>query len=105
MVKPKEKKTGNLPLYLFHQGTNFKAYEYLGAHPQRGRRGLEDGYTSVSYTHLSAGRASPKYFSAMATERETRLPRSLARSALMRVIRLSFENRPSEPNGNSRSRK
>ena len=22
MVKPKEKKTGNLPLYLFHQGTN-----------------------------------------------------------------------------------
>ena len=45
MVKPKEKKTGNLPLYLFHQGTNFKAYEYLGAHPQRGRRGLEDGYT------------------------------------------------------------
>ena len=43
MVKPKEKKTGNLPLYLFHQGTNFKAYEYLGAHPQRGRRGLEDG--------------------------------------------------------------
>lgn len=45
MVKPKEKKTGNLPLYLFHQGTNFKAYEYLGAHPERGRRGSEDGYT------------------------------------------------------------
>ena len=22
----------NLPLYLFHQGTNFYAYEYLGAH-------------------------------------------------------------------------
>lgn len=23
----------NLPLYLFHQGTNYKAYEFLGAHP------------------------------------------------------------------------
>ena len=45
MVKPKEKKTGNLPLYLFHQGTNFKAYEYLGAHPECGRPGSEDGYT------------------------------------------------------------
>lgn len=22
-----------LPVYLFHQGTNFRAYEYLGAHP------------------------------------------------------------------------
>lgn len=29
----KAKETGNLPLYLFHQGTNYKAYEYLGAHP------------------------------------------------------------------------
>ncbi|MGI5966910.1 MULTISPECIES: 1,4-alpha-glucan branching protein GlgB [Anaerotruncus] len=27
------KSKGNLPLYLFHQGTNYKAYEYLGAHP------------------------------------------------------------------------
>lgn len=26
-------KSDNLPLYLFHQGTNYKAYEYLGAHP------------------------------------------------------------------------
>ncbi|MEG1428287.1 MAG: 1,4-alpha-glucan branching protein GlgB [Hydrogenoanaerobacterium sp.] len=26
------KKTGDLPLYLFHQGTNYKAYEFLGAH-------------------------------------------------------------------------
>ena len=30
-VKNKEKK-GDLPLYLFHQGTNYNAYEYLGAH-------------------------------------------------------------------------
>ena len=26
-------KKNNLPLYLFHEGTNAKAYEYLGAHP------------------------------------------------------------------------
>ena len=25
----------NLPAYLFHQGTNFTAYEYLGAHAER----------------------------------------------------------------------
>ena len=25
-----------LPVYLFHQGTNFRAYEYLGAHPTDG---------------------------------------------------------------------
>ncbi len=32
----------NLPLYLFHQGTNFRAYEYLGAHPERrgGKKGV-----------------------------------------------------------------
>ncbi|MBO4262341.1 MAG: 1,4-alpha-glucan branching protein GlgB [Clostridia bacterium] len=24
----------NLPVYLFHQGTNFKTYEYLGVHPE-----------------------------------------------------------------------
>ena len=26
----------NVPLYLFHEGTNAKAYEYLGAHPAEG---------------------------------------------------------------------
>ncbi len=30
-----EKRMNTYPLYLFHQGTNFKAYEYLGAHPAR----------------------------------------------------------------------
>ena len=32
----------NLPLYLFHQGTNFRAYEYLGAHFGRlnGKKGV-----------------------------------------------------------------
>ena len=26
----------NLPAYLFHQGTNYKTYEYLGAHKENG---------------------------------------------------------------------
>lgn len=26
-------KSGNIPLYLFHEGTNAKAYEYFGSHP------------------------------------------------------------------------
>lgn len=30
------KAKGNIPLYLFHEGTNSKAYEYLGAHPADG---------------------------------------------------------------------
>lgn len=30
--KLKVNKNGNLPLYLFHQGTNYSAYNYLGAH-------------------------------------------------------------------------
>ncbi len=29
-------KTDNLPLYLFHQGTNFKAYEFMGVHKKDG---------------------------------------------------------------------
>ena len=33
MVKAEKKL--NLPLYLFHQGTNYKAYEFLGAHPHK----------------------------------------------------------------------
>ena len=43
MVKPKKTKSkDSFPLYLFHQGTNYKAYEYLGAHPCR--KDEEDGY-------------------------------------------------------------
>ena len=34
-------KKNNVPLYFFHQGTNFKAYEYLGAHPAK--RGRSEG--------------------------------------------------------------
>ena len=32
----------DLPLYLFHQGTNYKAYEYLGAHfaEKDGKKGV-----------------------------------------------------------------
>ena len=47
----------------------------------------------------------PKYFSHMATVRLSRLPRSLARSLLMRLMRASLVNMPSLPNGISRSRK
>ena len=32
----KEKIKDNLPAYLFHQGTNYKAYEYLGVHRENG---------------------------------------------------------------------
>ncbi|MEM1484837.1 1,4-alpha-glucan branching protein GlgB [Oscillospiraceae bacterium PP1C4] len=38
MAKAKE----SLPLYLFHQGTNYKAYEFLGAHPYK--KGNVEGY-------------------------------------------------------------
>ena len=47
----------------------------------------------------------PKYFSHMATVRDKRLPRSLARSVLMRLISASLVNEPSLPKGTSRSRK
>ena len=52
-----------------------------------------------------AGRVPPKYFSIIATLRESRLPRSLARSALIRLISASLEKIPSLPNGISRRRK
>ena len=38
MAKSKD----NLPLYLFHQGTNYKSYEFLGAHPCK--KGRSQGY-------------------------------------------------------------
>ena len=53
----------------------------------------------------SAGSVPPKYFSTIAVVRETRLPRSLARSTLIVLISSSLEKLPSEPNGNERSRK
>ena len=35
-MKAKTKKAdGNIPLYLFHEGTNAHSYEFLGAHPCR----------------------------------------------------------------------
>ncbi len=40
MAKAKEKES--LPLYLFHQGTNYKTYEFLGAHPMK--QGRNEGY-------------------------------------------------------------
>ena len=47
----------------------------------------------------------PKYFSHMATVRLSRLPRSFARSLLMRLMRASLVNVPSLPKGISRNRK
>ena len=41
MAEKKETK-GNLPLYLFHQGTNYRAYELMGCHPAK--RGRGSGY-------------------------------------------------------------
>ena len=35
-------KSGNLPLYLFHQGNNNETFRYLGAHPEK--HGDDDGY-------------------------------------------------------------
>ena len=32
-----KKEIDNLPAFLFHQGTNCKAYEYMGAHKENGR--------------------------------------------------------------------
>ena len=61
--------------------------------------------SSNSPAARSAGRVPPKYFSTIAVVRETRFPRSFARSMLMVLIRSSLEKLPSEPNGNVRSRK
>ena len=36
------KQRSSLPLYLFHQGTNYKAYEYMGSHPAK--RGRSSGF-------------------------------------------------------------
>ncbi len=33
-------KKDSVPLYLFHQGTNYKAYEFMGAHPSKRGRGV-----------------------------------------------------------------
>ena len=32
MQSPQKNEKNNLPLYLFHQGTNYRAYEYMGMH-------------------------------------------------------------------------
>ena len=31
-----EEREGSLPLYLFHQGTNYASYEFLGVHATEG---------------------------------------------------------------------
>ena len=49
----KAKHDDSLPLYLFHQGTNYKTYEFLGAHPaeQEGK----DGYIFRVWAPNAAG--------------------------------------------------
>ncbi|MEG2258729.1 MAG: 1,4-alpha-glucan branching enzyme, partial [Oscillospiraceae bacterium] len=42
MLQLNTKKKDNLPLFLFHQGTNFDAYRFLGAHYEK--RNGADGY-------------------------------------------------------------
>ena len=37
-----EKRSADYPLHLFHEGTNFKAYEFFGAHPEK--RGRKSGF-------------------------------------------------------------
>ena len=60
---------------------------------------------SSSPSSPGAGTSPPKYFSIMATVRLTRLPRSLARSELMRPSSAAVENSLSEAKLVSRSRK
>lgn len=42
MMKDKLVAENKLPVYLFHQGTNYRAYEFFGAHPTK--IGKENGY-------------------------------------------------------------
>ena len=53
----------------------------------------------------SVGRVPPKYFSTIAVVRETRLPKSFARSVFMVEMSSSLEKLPSEPKGKVRRRK
>ena len=41
MEKEIKKPEGCVPLYLFHQGTNYKAYEYMGVHKETREDGTE----------------------------------------------------------------
>ena len=61
--------------------------------------------SSIGSALRAAGRTPPKYFSTIAVVRDTRLPRSLARSVLIVEISSSLEKLPSEPKGKVRSRK
>ena len=53
--------------------------------------------SSMGSAFFSSGRVPPKYLSAIATVLETRLPRSFARSVLIRPIIISLEKLQSEP--------
>lgn len=61
----------NIPMYLFHQGTNAKAYEYLGSH-----RDEED----ENFTFSAYGLRTPLPFSSPAIKTNGR-ERALSSSA------------------------
>ena len=71
----------------------------------RAERIISTSSSSMGSASRPVGRLPPKYFSTMAVVRDTRLPRSLARSVLMVLISSSLEKLPSEPKGKVRSRK
>ena len=101
-------------MYLFVRAMNFQSSSsvrlnwYLSiasSHFCRSARPISSRGASSGPASCSCGMWPPKYFCTIAVVRESRLPRSLARSELMRWINASFVNRPSLPNGISRSRK
>ena len=66
---------------------------------------ISSSSASMASVPAACDTVPPKYFSHMATVRLSRLPRSLARSLLIRLMRASLVNMPSLPKGISRNRK
>ena len=80
-------------------------FSICASYRSRRPESMEMSASSASPASRASGSVPPKYFSAIAVVRETRLPRSLARSMLIVLISSSLEKLPSEPKGNVRSRK
>ena len=81
------------------------AVSYFSRRPEAMAMRSASKDSGAAQVRQPAGSLPPKYFPAMAVVRETRLPRSLARSVLMVWISSSLEKLPSEPKGNVRIRK
>ena len=56
MPVKKKQKEADLPVYLFHQGNNFEAYRYLGAHCTR-----ENGEDGVMFRWRTAASGNPLF--------------------------------------------